>query len=305
MALYYPSILGREINSQLSLNFADYFGDINYGTAAFNRSFYRAGHFSLAVNYISYGSFTEADELGNRYGNFSAGEYAVVLGWGRQLTEKISIGSNLKSIFSYFEEYSSTGLAADVSVSWFDSDRMIATSLVVRNIGRQITTYNSTRENIPFDIVLGISKKLINAPLRFSMVAHNLHRPDLTYPDFVNPDQITLATETPTNPARDRIGQFTDKLFRHLVFGIEFTPTANLSANIGYNYRRRQEMMVSSRPSSVGLSFGLGLKVSHFRFYYGRANYHLAGSPNHISITTNMETLFVRPGTKPSIRTEQ
>ncbi|TVQ12346.1 MAG: hypothetical protein EA361_11120 [Bacteroidetes bacterium] len=303
MALYYPSLLTSDLPNQLSLNFVDYFGDISYGTAAMSYGFEKAGNFTFSVQYINYGSFIEADEFGNKLGEFNAGEYAIGLGWGRELSERFSIGSNLKSIFSTFEEYSSFGLAADVSFSYLDPERMIAAGLVFRNIGRQITHYHdNVNESLPFDIVLGLSKKLINAPLRFSFVAHNLHNYDLTYDELVPSGQTIIgATENERSTAQERFSEVSDKLLRHAVFGIEFMPTENFIAGIGYNYRRRQEMKVDTRMSTVGLSWGVGIKISHFMFHYGRSNYHLAGAPNHFSVSTNLESLFFRPVERPSI----
>jgi hypothetical protein len=303
MALYYPSLIRKEIKSQLSLNFVDYFGDISYGTAAFNRGFEKAGEFTMAIQYVSYGKFIEADDLGNQLGEFSANEYAVIIGWGRELSPKLSIGSNVKALFSNFEQYSSFGLAADVSASYFDRERMISTALVFRNMGRQITRYHQDgKEVLPFDIVFGISKKLINAPLRFSLVAHNLHNYDLTYAELIDTRQTFPGfEETRPSTAEERFAEVSGKLLRHAVFGVEFSPTSNFIVGLGYNYRRRQEMKVDTRLSTVGLSWGVGVRVSHFMFHYGRSNYHLAGAPNHFSISTNLESLFYRPIEKPSI----
>lgn len=302
MALYYPSLINKELNSQLSLNFVDYFGDISYGTAAFNHGFEKAGMFTMAVQYLSYGKFTEADEFGNLLGEFNANEYAISIGWGRPLSDKFSIGSNLKAIISQFEQYSSFALAADVSIAYFDRQRMIASGLVFRNIGRQITKYHPEgKESLPFDIVFGVSKKLINAPLRFSLVAHNLHIYDLTYDDFINNEPNLLGEENLALTAEERFAQTTGKLLRHAVLGIEFSPTNNFIVGVGYNYRRRQEMKVDTRLSTVGLSWGIGIKVSHFMFHYGRSNYHLAGAPNHFSVSTNLESLFFNNNIKPTI----
>jgi hypothetical protein len=38
----------------------------------------------------------------------------------------------------------------------------------------------------------------------------------------------------------------------------------------------------------VGFSWGLGLKVSKFNFSYSRAAMHLVGSPNYITVSTNL-----------------
>ncbi len=302
MALFYPALINPGLQNEISLNFVDYFSDIHYGTVAFSYGFEKIGNLTFAINYISYGRFIEADEFGYQTGEFSAGEYAATIGWGRALTEKISIGSNLKIITSTLEQYSSLGLATDVSVAYTDPDRLLATSLVLRNMGRQITTYDNRREPLPFDIVLGASKKLTNAPLRFSFVAHNLHIPDLTYQELQLPGQSLLISQPGDATSQERFSEWGDKLLRHAVLGAEFIPSKNFFAAIGYNYRRRKEMGVDSRLSTVGLSWGIGVRVSHFMFQYGRSNYHLAGAPNHFSITTNLDRLFFRPQDTPVLQ---
>ncbi|MFN3554661.1 MAG: type IX secretion system protein PorQ [Bacteroidales bacterium] len=302
MALYYPSLLKEETANQLSLNFVDYFGDISYGTAAFASHFERLGTLSLAIQYVNYGIFSHTDEFGNSFNDFNAADYAVSLGWGRPLSEKLSIGANIKAISSSLEQYSSFGLATDVSIAYTDEERLLAASLVFRNMGRQITTYNNQRENLPFEVVLGVSKKLTNAPLRFSLVTHNLQTYDLTYEDPIGTGRFFGIEETTEQTAQERMAEIGDKLLRHAIVGFEFVPSPNFVAGIGYNYRRRKEMGVDSRLSTVGLSWGVGVRVSHFMFHYGRSNYHLAGAPNHFSITTQLDRLFYRTSELPSIR---
>ena len=51
-------------------------------------------------------------------------------------------------------------------------------------------------------------------------------------------------------------------------------------------------MIVDSRLSTVGISWGFGLKISKFGFSYARSAYHLAGSPNVITLTTNLTDFF-------------
>ena len=301
-ALFYPSLLRPEVSNHLSLNFVDYFGDINYGTVAFARTFEKPGTFSLALQYIDYGVFTEADETGQTFGQFRAGEYSLMAGWARPLNERISLGSNIKLIYSSLEAYYSWGVAADVSVTYNNPDRLLAMGLVARNIGRQVIHYRENNsESLPFDLVFGISKKLANAPLRFSFAAHNLHRFDLTYISPIQlPGQNYWEEEDNTQTASERVSDFSDKIMRHMVVGMEFIPGKNFAFRIGYNYRRRQEMKIDTRMSTVGFSWGFGVKVSRFQLNYGRSNYHLAGAPNHISISTSFSDLFNPGGSLPS-----
>ncbi len=295
MALMYPSLLTQDINNHLSLNFVDYFDDINYGTVAFSHYFDRLGQFSAALMYIDYGRFVEADETGRVTGQFSAGEYSLQLGWGRALSEYFMLGSNLKLIYSSFYEYESAGMAVDVSMAYINPEHQLAVALLARNIGRQITRYHgNNREPLPFDLVLGVSKKLNNAPFQFSLVANNLHNFDLSYVSpILLPDHFNDGDDD--QGFQDRMSDFGDNLMRHITLGVEFLPLESFSFRVGYNYRRRQEMKVDSRLSTVGFSWGFGVKISRFQLQYGRSNYHLAGAPNHISISTSLQDLFQRP----------
>lgn len=295
MSLMIPSLLSQDHNNHLSLNFVDYFDDINYGTVAFTHYLEGLGHFSGSVQYIDYGRFVEANELGQIIGQFSAGEYSFQLGWGRMLNEQFSIGSNLKLIYSSFYDYTSFGLATDVSLAYHNREHLIAVSLLARNIGRQITYYHGgNREPLPFDLVLGVTKKLTNAPFQFSLVANNMHNYDLIYDSpLLLPDHFN--DNGNDQNFQDRVENIADNIMRHVVLGVEFTPLESFSLRAGYNYRRRQEMKVDTRMSTVGFSWGFGLQMARFQINYGRSNYHLAGAPNHISISTSIQELFHRP----------
>ncbi len=75
---------------------------------------------------------------------------------------------------------------------------------------------------------------------------------------------------------------------RHFIFSTELTIARRIMLRAGYNYGRRQEFKVASRPGTVGLSWGIGIKVNRFVFSYSRAAYHQAGGTNQISIMTNL-----------------
>jgi hypothetical protein len=277
-----PSLINASMHNSLSLGFVDYYSDINYGFAMYGRNFAKAGSFVGSMQYISYGDFPLTNEQGEQQGTFNAGEYAFNVGWGRSLDTVFRIGANAKMILSNLESYNSIGVAVDVAGSYVPNENTCV-SLLFRNIGRQITTYSSNGiEPLPFEIQLGVSRRLEHLPFRFSALLTHLEKWDLTYD--VPYDQTTTS-ETST---RTGIGDFADKAFRHVVIGGEFMPAKFLSLRLGYNYQRRQEMTISSRTGMVGFSWGLGLKVSKFGINYSRSRYHLAGSPNYITITTNL-----------------
>lgn len=285
LALANPSLINSNMNNQLSLNFVDYFADINYGFVSYGREFDKFGSFVGSVQYIDYGTFTYANDAGETSGNFRAGETALVVGWGRQLDSAFSIGANFKTIFSSFESYSSFGLAVDVAGSYRTSDGLLV-SLVARNIGAQLVAYESgRREPLPFDLQLGLSKRLEHVPFRYSILLTNLHKWDLTYDD---PTRVKTDPFTGEEIKEDKFMSILDKTMRHVVVGAEFLPTNNFSLRVGYNYHMRQELKVDSKISTVGFSWGFGFRISRFQFNYARKAYHLVGSPNFISISTNL-----------------
>jgi hypothetical protein len=91
-----------------------------------------------------------------------------------------------------------------------------------------------------------------------------------------------------TNESSIKTYSFVDKLMWHMVGSAEILITKNFHARVGYNFQRRYELGVESSSGTVGLCWGFGIKISKFNISYGRAAYHLAGSADHFSISTNL-----------------
>jgi hypothetical protein len=197
---------------------------------------------------------------------------------------------NLKTIYSAFDTYSSFGMAVDIGTSYKSPDQLFEASLVLKNFGRQFTTYSAgNREVLPTELQVGLSKKLKHVPLRFSFVAHNLQQSDLSYNDPLKPEESIdpLTGDTISN----KIG-LGNKIMRHAIIGAEFNIAKSLAFRVGYNYQRRQEMKVDTRLGTVGLSWGIGVKIYKFSLAYARSAYHLAGSPNQFTLTARLSEFY-------------
>ena len=288
LALLNPSLLNKTMDNHLALSYINYFSDINLGYAGYSKTFDKLGSFNAGMQYVNYGKFTRAEDNGEITGEFSAGEYALNLGWGRQLDSSFSIGSNFKTIYSTLEQYRSLGIAVDLAGTYFNERLKFGTTLLVKNIGTQVIAYRKgNKEPLPFEIQLGLSKQLEHAPFRFSMVLENLEKFDLTYSDTtkagVNINPIT------GEEIQEKIGFF-GKTLRHVVIGGEFLPSKNFNIRIGYNYQRRQELKLTTRGGISGFSWGFGFRISKFHISYSRATYHLAGASNHFTISTSLSS---------------
>ena len=144
---------------------------------------------------------------------------------------------------------------------------------------------------MPFEIQLGLSQGLKHAPFRFSITAHHLETFDLTYEKPIDPDAGIYTFSSETNSDK-KLEKFAEEFMRHIIIGVEFLPSKNFFAHLGYNYQRRKELQISSKTAAVGFSWGFGIKISRFCFSFGRASYHLAGASNHFSFIINTSDII-------------
>jgi len=288
LAVENPSLISANMHNQLQFNFVDYFSNINYGSVSYGRTIEKLGTFVASMQFMDYGEFDYANETGDRYGSFTANDYALNIGWSRALDSTFFIGANLKGLYSSYESYNSFGIAVDVAATYMLTARKMSASIIFRNIGTQIKTYTpNTRENLPFEIQVSFSKELAHLPLRFSVLLTNLQKWDLSYTDVFADQANSFINDEDTNQSTG-IDDFADKLMRHIVIGAELKPIKALSLRLGYNYLKRKEMTIPSRLSTVGFSWGFGLNIYKFQISYARNAQHLVASPNYLSIATNL-----------------
>lgn len=281
-----PSILDSSMHMFLATDFTNFYGGVNYGYIGYAHTFNKIGNVGFGVMYANYGEFTRADLNGTVQGSFSANETLLHGTYAKGFGKFFSAGANLKLIYSQLAEYNSFGMAVDLGATFHHPEKNWTVSLVARNLGSQLKPYVAGQyEPLPLSLDLGISHKLKYLPLRLSMTIVDLQRPNLAYRDPTNspPDVDPLTGEVVEQ--KSNIG---DAIMRHFIFSTELTIARRIFLRAGYNYGRRQEFKVSSRPGTVGFSWGLGIKVNRFTISYSRATFHLAGGTNQISISTNL-----------------
>jgi hypothetical protein len=284
MAYHNPALLSQEMTKSLALNYVNYFAGINYGMAMYSESFPHTGNFAAGLTYLNYGTFTETDISGVITGTFRASEYAFSMIYSREIDSSFSIGINFKPVLSYLERYSSVGFAFDIGASWHNPGNLFSAGLAIKNIGYQITAYaGEPHQKLPFEIQAGVSQKLAYAPFRLSLTLRHLEKFDLTHAYLA--DNTTGSGETEKS-------EFFENMMRHVIVGAELIPHKNFYFCGGYNYQRRKELQVSSKVSTVGLSWGFGINTSLLNIEFGRATYHLAGTSTHLSVILKTDNIY-------------
>ena len=287
-----PALLNAEMHNHLSFNHSFLFDGIQFGLANYAHHQNKLDvTFYGGIQYITYGDFNQTDEFGNELGEANASEYAFTLGAGKTVYDRLALGLNIKMISSNLADYSSLGLSTNIAATYFDTSANFTASIVFKNFGSQLTQYTTgTNEALPFEIQLGISKRLRYLPFRFSIIYQHFDRWDILYDDpNVTENNIFFNGESTT---QSNSSIWFDNFFRHFIFNGEFLfgQKENFRLRFGYNHLKRKELLVNNSGGLAGFSFGIGFKVNRFKIDYGRSTYHLAGGINHLGISTNLSS---------------
>ena len=108
------------------------------------------------------------------------------------LSQIIFIDLVLKLINSSISNFTSYGVAADFGIIYYSPYKLYSFTLVLRNFGTQLKSFDSERENLPFKIALGASYQLEYVPLKWYLTIDNLQKWNISVP---NPSEQTIDLE--------------------------------------------------------------------------------------------------------------
>ena len=284
-----PSLLNSSMNNNIFFSYIDYFADINLFSFAYANELNNLGVFSVGIKAINYGLFDLTNESGDLNGSFSASDQVLILGIGKLLSNRFSLGMNINLLHSQYANYISSALSANLSGTYYNTEKRFTATLLLKNMGRQIVFYTDSEESLPFEIQLAISKELAYLPFRYHISYSNVNRFDIS-----SPYKLISQTNLETGELELREETFAKTFLRHVTIGGELNPfKKSLFFRGGFNFQRRFDLSEKSYGAFVGFSIGLGFKISKIRFDYSRSSYHLSGTPNNFSIATNLSTFGI------------
>jgi hypothetical protein len=284
-----PSLLNTQMNNEIVFSFTDYFSDIHLLGFSYAKEVKNIGVLSIGIKAINYGSFDSYDEVGNTNGTFSAHDQVFTFGVGKQLNDKFSMGVNVNLLNSQYESYHSFAVSTNIATTYYNASKSFTSTLLLKNIGRQLSSYANEKENLPFEMQFAIGNELAHLPFRYQLTYHHLNNFDIK-----SPYKLTTQTNLETGELEIKEETFAKTFLRHIVIGGELNPfKKSLFLRGGFNFQRRFDMSLSSYPAMVGFSWGIGFKVSKFRLDFSRTSYHLSASPNNFSIATNLSTFGI------------
>jgi hypothetical protein len=242
----------------VNVSFMKHLMDINIMSVSSSMEFDDIGRFGAAIQYANYGSFTEADEYGNRMGDFGAGDLALIVGYANELAENFYYGANVKVIYSSIADYSSSAAAFDVGLHYALPEDMFNFGIAIKNVGTQLSSYVDTDEDLPLDVVVGVSKRLEHLPLKLYLDFHNLN---------------------------DSEDEFFDR-FNAFTLGAEFLLSESFRLRIGFDNENRKELKVADFSGLAGFNAGFGLTIKEYVVNYAFSSWGEIGTIHRIGVNT-------------------
>lgn len=256
-----PALISNASDKSINLNFMTYMEGSTAASASFIKAWGERATWGVSAQYMDYGSMKEMTADNIELGSFSAKDIALAGTFAYLLSDRWSGGITLRFISSSIASYNSIGIASDLGLNYLDEERGWSLSAVAKNLGGQVKAYQDEYEKIPFDLQVGVSKRLEAAPLRFSATLSRLNRWDTSF-------------------------------IQHFTLGADIFLGETIYVAGGYNFRRRDEMKVSDGEGSsshgAGLSLGAGLALQRFKLSVAYAKYHISASSLLISATYSL-----------------
>ena len=246
-----PSLINGVSDRTINLNYMTYMEGAKTASAAYVMAAGDRATWGVTGQYMDYGTMRQTTAVNEDLGTFSARDIAIGGSFAYALTNALSGGITAKVISSHIAGYSSLAVGFDLGLNYLNEGGDLSISAVARNLGGQVKAYDDTFDRIPFDLQLGISKRLGNAPLRFS---------------------ATLS----------RLNDWDEAFGRHMAIGVDVLLSDQIYIAAGYNFRSASQMKINDGDGSsahgAGLSLGAGLQLERFKLNIGYGKYHVSAS---------------------------
>jgi len=250
-AMYYnPAFPREDTDGSLSISWLNHFSDLQSGTITFSKTLPTVGTATAGVRFFSWGRIDRANDLGEIDGSFSSSNIALSVGLSRSLQPRFRYGANIHFAYTSIAELSALAIAFDTGVVYHVSEQGFTATVGITNIGSALTYVGQTRDTLPTDLRIAVSKRLRHIPILIGLTLINLqHTPN--------------------------ISSF-DQGIKHAIFSLEFQAIPVFHVRMGYNHRKR-ELKSNRRLDLAGTSIGFGLLLRRFHLDYSYSSWSFGG----------------------------
>jgi hypothetical protein len=258
LVFHNPALMNFVADKTINLNYMTYMEGAKTASAAFVKGIGERASWGVTGQYMDYGKMKQTTYDNIEIGEFSAKDICIGGAFAYALTEKISGGITAKFITSSIADYHSIGVGVDLGLNYTDSIGDLSISIAAKNLGGQVKAYDEEFEKIPFDLQVGVTKRLTNSPFRFS---------------------ATLS----------RLNNWDQGLIKHLAVGADVLLSETIYLAAGYNFRRAHEMKITDDDGAsahgAGFSLGAGIGLERFKLHIGYGKYHVSANSLLINVS--------------------
>ena len=247
---YNPALLGEDLDGNLSVSWLNHLSDLQAGALTYAQNLGPIGTGAVGVRFFHWGSIAKADIYGERNGTFSSSNLALSAGLSRSWQSGLRYGGSIHLIYTSVGQFNAIAAAVDVGAAYHIPDQGFVASAAVTNAGIVLSSLGPTRDELPMDIRIVVSKRLRYIPVLFGLTLHNLQ----------NAHQITAV----------------DDGFRHAIFSLQFEAIPAFHLRLGYSHRKRN-LKSERRLDLAGTAVGFGLRVRGFQVDYAFSSWSFAG----------------------------
>lgn len=277
-----PALVGPELDKQVAVNYMYYMSSGNFAGVRFGTGAGENSGWAVGLRYLNYGKFDGYDEFGTPTGSFTPSDLVVEGTYSRDISSRWRGGVNLKMAYSSYEDYTAFAIAADIGVNYYDEERDLSFSAVLKNMGGQVKRFHDRYARVPFDIQLGYMQTIGASPFQISITANNLTRWNIPYYAYKEDGQEVL---------EEKKG-FIQNFFRHLIFGLQWQPSEKFYACVAYNYKTHSDMSAYKSSFLSGFSLGLGFRTRGFSIGAAYAMPHKAASSLMVNLSCSIGELL-------------
>lgn len=250
-----PALLGPEIGMQAAASYMHYMGSGNFGGVRFGMYAGEHGAWSAGIRYLNYGAFDGYLPDGTSTGSFTPADFVFEGSYSRDINDRLRGGVSYRMIYSTYEQYTAFAMAVDLGINYYNEEKDLSFSAVLTNMGGQVKRFDAAYQRLPFDFRLGYMQSIGNSPFQISVNAW-----------YLTKWRIPYYSHDKNNPDKDlqKKANFFSDLFRHLVFGLQYSPSEKFYISLGYNYKTRTDMSSYQRNFLSGFSLGAGIRLKSF-----------------------------------------
>jgi hypothetical protein len=272
--LHNPALLDSSTNDLVAASVNPYFVDLSRYVVTGDIPVPALDRLAIGVVYNDYGTFDRTDDVGNMIGSFKPRSYTLQTGYS-QLVGPFTFGLSLKYSNLLLETTKANLLLSDIGLVYRSASSQLVMGMVFQNVGIVLNdSPGLEQEQVPFDVVIGISLKPQYMPFRFTMTAYDLDR---------------LGNEVVAAGLK-RDNTFAPFL-RYVNVGTTLLLGELLEFSLGFNYRLNETLRLDQGAFGAGWSFGTRLKLEKLQVMLARNSYQAAGGTTFLTLQMNYRTI--------------